>query len=460
MTHPQDDIDSRMARHVAKTSYEDIPPPALQAARRSLLDSVGVMLAAAHETGPATPFLKLVTRDGGEAEASLLAGGAKAPAAAAAFANGALSHALDFGDGHAETFVHPHGAVIPVALAVTEARGATGKDLLTAIVIGYDISIRLSRALGTAGSGTYYHPALAGSLAAASTAASLMRLSAAQVRDAWSFALFGAGAPGAMSRSRGGALRCVRDAFGARSGVEAARLAAEGLPGVDQPLTGQGGFLAMYGATTGSAASMLNNLGTRFEGVNVAYKVFPSCGGTHALVQAALEMRAEGLEPEAVKKIEARVPALFFDSLCQPIDQKRRPPAPLAAKFSIPYCVAAALRDGNLRLGRFDSGSFNDPRILQLAEKLACTLDETLGPLEGELIVETECGARFRRKAGGDGPPVTQAKLIEKFEDCLAHADPPICGAAARRLANALLTIDREVAAGAFIGRVARREFN
>ncbi len=437
--------DATLARFVAEAGPDSIPAAALHAAARSLLDSLGVMAAALREPGSAGLFLARAEALGGKEEAGIFGSPVRVPAQMAAFANGALSHSMDFGDGYPPALVHPHGAVVPAALAVAEATGASYRQLLTAIVLGYDVSVRLALALGTnTGEHPYYHPALVGSIAAATSCAHLQGLSPAQICDAWTLALLNASAPGAIARSDNGNLRGVRDAFGARGGVEAALLAAAGMGGVSDPLTGKGGALAMYGSRTCPEA-LIDGLGSDYKVLDVAYKIYPSCGATHAFINVIRNLLASGLDVQAIARIEARVSPVFHAALCTPLDEKRRPETAMAAKFSIPFCIAHAFVHGHVRLNSFDRSALQDHAVLAIADRVSCVEDDGIGPLEGSLTFEMADGSQITQDGSALSDHITDAVLSEKFVDCIDFANGDADRDGAGKLANLILRADADM---------------
>ena len=440
MTRPA--VTARLAGRVAATRFADLPAGAVHAARRSLLDGVGVMLAATGEPGAAANFVALAVDEGGRAEATVIGSRARVHAAAAAFANGALAHTIDFGDGHAQTLVHPHGAVLPAALAVAEATGASGEALLTAIAVGADVAVRCARGLGRdTGESRFYRPALVGPFGAAAAVGSLLGLDEDQVADAWAVALCGAALPVGI---KSGGLRGVRDAFAARAGVTAAMLGRRRVAAGTPALEGPGGFLDAFAIDGGDADAMLDALGVRYEGEAVAFKPWPTCGGAHPHIAATLELLG-GIARDEVAEVVASVSPLFFDLLCEPADAKRASPTAISAKFSLPFCLGVALARGAVTLDDFAAEALADPAVLAAAAKVRCVRDEALGPLQGRVAIRTAAGWTERMVAdvpGGTQRPMDDAALVAKFIGCAAFARPAIDPARARVVAGRIVTLD------------------
>jgi 2-methylcitrate dehydratase PrpD len=143
-----DDLSNLICRHVSTLPYNALTPRAAEYSRLAVLDGLGVMLAASGLSADAVPFASLAKRNGGQPEAGLLGSAQRVPMAAAAFANGALSHALDYEDAFDAAPTHPNASLLPAAFAVCESDGGiSGQDLLIAVAVGCDLVCRLALAV-------------------------------------------------------------------------------------------------------------------------------------------------------------------------------------------------------------------------------------------------------------------------------------------------------------------------
>ena len=217
------DLSATLATHVARTSFEDLPPAAVAGAKRSLLDALGVTLAASTLGEGCRPFVDLVLADGGAPVSTVVGFGRKVPPAAAALANGAMAHALDYEDAHDGALVHPNAQTVPAVLALAETRPTSGREVLTAMAVGCDLVCRLGLALrdDPARFG-WYPPAILQAFGAAAGAARVLGLDAGATLDALSLTLAQATGTAEMTRGARSVVRGVRDAFGAHAGVLAA----------------------------------------------------------------------------------------------------------------------------------------------------------------------------------------------------------------------------------------------
>jgi 2-methylcitrate dehydratase PrpD len=365
----------------------------------------------------------------------------------AAFANGAMAHALDFEDTHDATLVHPHAAVVPAALAAAEFSGnVSGRDFLDAVAIGADLSCRLALGLTESAEkrGFYFIPMLS-AYGAAAAAARVLKLSDAEIVQSLALASCQAVFSDALVSYPASHLRAVRDGFSARAGVTAALLARRGLQAFDRPIAGPGGLYANFARGKFDAARMLNGLGQDYEGAKVSFKPWPSCRGTHAFVESALSiLREDAIAADRIERIDVTV-SPFFAVLCEPPEQKRRPKTAIDAKFSIPFTVAVALGQGDVTLSGFSGERLTDPKLHALADKVhhavepAWTLEQST---RGVLSLSLTDGRRLTREVidplGHPLNPMDEDALRRKVEHCLAVARNPKDAAAVRQLIERL----------------------
>ncbi|MGV3632877.1 MAG: MmgE/PrpD family protein [Pseudorhodoplanes sp.] len=435
------DISAALARHVRAST---VPGDVRAATRRAVIDAIGVMTAASGLGDGCEAFVALARESGEGGHCNILGFNVRTSPIMAAFANGAMAHALDFEDTHDATLVHPHAAVVPAALAIAEfAGGVSGRDFLDAVAIGADLSCRL--ALGLTESvekrGFYFIPMLS-AYGAAAAAARLLKLSEAEIVQSLALASCQAVFSDALVAYPPSHLRAVRDGFSARAGVTAALLARRGLQAFDRPIEGPGGLYANYARGKFDAARMLDALGETYEGAKVSFKPWPSCRGTHSFVEAALSLVKENaIDADRIARIDIKV-SPFFAVLCEPPAQKRRPKTAIDAKFSVPFTVAVALAQGDVTLRDFSQERLADPKLHALADKVhhavepGWTLAEST---RGTLTLTIADGTSMTREVidplGHPHNPMDDGAMRRKFSDCLAVARHPTDAAAAGQLA-------------------------
>ena len=439
-----------MADHVATFDIARLGDATLAAAKRALLDGLGVMLAASGVSEEAAPFIDYAAASG-SGRASILGCGITTTASLAALASGAMAHALDFEDAFDAAPCHPNASLLPAALAVMQGDASvSGREFLAAVAIGCDLVCRLGLALRRPmEAGGWYPPPILGVFGATAAAARLRRLDARQTLDAFSLALCQASCPGEIKYSRDTVIRAVREAFPAEAAVRATALAAAGVRGFDAPFEGQGGFFRLYADGQYDPATIVDRLGEHFWIEQLTFKKWPACRGTHPFIEAVETLRRDhDFDPVAITEIIAtggEVQAM----LAEPIASKRAPATAIDAKFSIPFTVAAALVDDMVTLGSFDAAARAEPRTLALAARVRFEQDPAWGrdrAAAGHLAIVLADGRRLEHQvdiaAGHFTRPLDDATLDAKFLDCAARARQPLAPGAAQRLLTAIRTLE------------------
>lgn len=439
----------RLADAISQIDFACLPPDVVDAVQRSLLDAVGVSLAGGGIGEGCAEFADLAVADGGRAESSIFGWGARVPAAAAAFANGAFAHALDFGDSLDSASVHPSAQVVPAVVALAEAMDCAGSRLVTAIAVGCDITCRLGAAVGIRMSQRgFYTPPMLGSIGATAACANLLGLSCAQTLDAISLTVSQYAAVAEMKNSNGSVIRAIRDAFAAQSAVRSAQLAQRGIRGFETPLEGRAGFFTAYAGGEYDADALTAGLGETFASPAISYKPWPACRWTHPFIEATLRVRG-GLDVDTIERIELLGPARC-EVLVQPRAAKCRPTRSIDAKFSLPFIVATALVRGEVTLGAFLGDALTRPDVLAVARLVDFVADDSMtaaSGVPGAVTIRMRNGAtvthEVREARGGPRAPMTADELRAKYVDCAAYARQPKDALAAGRDAETLLHIHR-----------------
>jgi len=441
-----------LAQIASTTTLDAVPAAAIRAAKWSLLDALGVMLGAGGLEEACEPFCRLAREVSPAGGRCLLIGtDIHVPAPLAAFANGALAHALDYEDAYDGAPLHPNAALMPAALAMSQHLGnLSGAELLIALVVGADVTCRMGLALEASPEDWgWYPPPLLNSIGAATAAGRLAALNASQMIDAWSLSLCQNSISKEFKRTADSTLRAVREAYPSQAGWMGAALARGGARGFEQPLEGESGFFRLYAANRYSRQRLVRDAGVVFEGAHVSYKPWPSCRGTHTYVEAALAWYRDGVRAEDIAQIQMLGGAIQ-QMLGEPIERKRAPVTAIDAKFSAPFCVSSALIHGELTLDSFTSAALGDARVLALARRAALSLDPQ-SPAEGDLIAGTTSlqlrdGRTLQRTIthplGSPAQPLSEQQLIAKFSDCAAHARRRLRPRAQRALIETVMRLE------------------
>jgi len=450
---PHDDSLRGLAIHVAGIDPAQLPPEAIETARRMLLNTLGVIVAASGTVDAARRLAELAQEAGGRAESSVLGFGGRLPAISAGHVNGALAHCLHFDDLHPDGGGHLGAAIVPAALALAEARGSGGLDLMAAIAAGSDVLCRL--AMATAGGPAHWspHPTL-GVFGAAAACARLLALDSDGVADALGVASTRAAGTLQMVHEDRSPMRDLCLSLPGEVGVRAALLAERGITGVDQCLEGPHGLFEVYYEGYWDRERLTGGLGARYPATAVGFKPWPSITFGHPHIDASLTLRREHrLDPANVREVVVFVGDFLADTFCEPEADRRHPTDTAGALYSIPFSVAVALAHGRLPLASFLSAGLRDPEVLSMAERIRHQRDPAYdvaniaaGVPPGRVEIMMNDGAHHALEQGvayGDPRrPMSWEDLVEKFRDCVSHSAQPLAGADVDRVIELIADLE------------------
>lgn len=442
-----DTVTARLAAFTAGLTADALPEAVRARTRLLVLDLMGNILRARHEA-ESTPALLAAVRALGLAAGNACVAGdaARYTPAGAALLNGALAHSLDFDDTHAAGSLHPGAPVIPAAFAAAEMTGASGAEVMAAIVAGYEVTCRIALALPA---GAHYdrgfHPtATCGAFGAAAAASRIFRLAPEAIAHAFGIAL--SQAAGSLQFLANGAwTKRFQVGWSAMAGLSAATLAREGFSGAADALEGRHGFMHAY-APAPTPGRALENLGTVWELMHTAVKPYPSCRYGHAAIDAAIALHRElGLKPADVERATIGLPNKGMLLIGAPAEKKANPQNVVDGQFSGPFVVAAALATGAMG---WDSYSLlSDPAVRALLPKIACEQDSEIEAefprnMSGKLTLVARGETHVRKVVVPKGEPdnfLTVEELVGKFSSLAA----PVLGEGrAQALADAVLAFD------------------
>jgi 2-methylcitrate dehydratase PrpD len=399
-------------------------------------------------------IVELVKEWGGKEESTVLGFGVKAPCWIATFANGAMSHALDYDDAFDTGFLHASITTVPPAFAVAERVGkVTGKELIVAVAAGNDLITRLGLALNKhpGGYGRDWSPtSVFGRFSGAAACGRLLGLDEKQMADALGIAFTQVAGTLQTSFGPGAMIRGLYASFVGQQGIMAALLAEKGITGCKAPFEGRAGLFNVYFDGTYNEELLLGALGKRFEGINVAFKPWPSCRVSHAYIEATLALvRKHDLHAEDIEAIKVYVGDLS-QPLCEPIERRRKPEMVSEAKFSIPFIVASAIVRGSPVIAHFTEEGFQDPETLGLAQKVtsqfAPELDKRDCMPPAVIDIKSRSGRVYSEKVeiayGNPQKPISVGDLTAKFRDCLLYAAKPVSQENQERLISMVLRLE------------------
>ncbi|MFJ2194036.1 MmgE/PrpD family protein [Kitasatospora sp. NPDC087861] len=440
----------RLAQLAHTTARTGLPRDFREEMAGRVLDLLGNSLAAV-PTGVAAAVAAMAGSWGGAPQATAIAADRRLPAPAAALVNGTLAHGLDFDDTHLPSVLHPSAAVLPAALAVAETVGASGAALLDAAAIGVEVTCRLGMAgYDPAANNSIFFDrglhatAICGTVGAAVAAGMLYGLDEEELTSVIGIAC--SMGSGIIEANRtGGTVKRTHCGWSAHAGVVAAELARHGITGPTTALEGRFGFLTAFCGDRADAGQLTDGLGTRWEARRLFVKPYPCNHFTHAGIDAALRLRAKGVDPGAVTALTLGVPAPVVHTIGEPHAAKVRPQSGYHGAFSGPFTIAAALLGGGglgVSHADFTDAAVRSADRLALAEKVRVVPDArctSIFPhqfpavLTAELVDGSRHVERVEVNRGGPENPLTPAELITKFR---INAERTISPAQAEQVAE------------------------
>lgn len=430
-----------LSQFIVNTTYNDLPEPAVAAAKRGVLDFIAVTLAGSREAAAEkiTTFVRTIKSND---EATVINGGFTTSAYLAAFANGTMAHTLDYDDVlHIPPMWtgHPSVAILPAALAVAERINASGKEVILAYCQGIEIYAKVALLCGdTAYRNGWHNTSIIGTMAATGAAAKLLKLNELHVRRAFGTA---ASFAGGLRQNFGTMVKPLHAGIAARNGVEAALLAETGFTsdenifeaplGFKNVFTGNHSDISReipYGTKTITPSEFAGCLGNPWNILTpgVSFKICPSCRATHFGMEAALYFRQKyAVDARQISEIECHVPnhmesVLFYHN----------PQTGLEGKFSLEYVLARTLLDGTPGIDDFTDERVNEAELKQLIKKIKWISFEpeagTFGIPEFRVTLNdgTKWHTQIEFPRGEPENPVNDDMLIEKYQDCAGSILP------------------------------------
>ena len=409
----------QFARFVVETTSEDIPAEATEAAAVSLMDAVGTALA-----GSSQEVGRIITEYtaslGGTPECRVIGTAIRTSPPNAAFANGALGHADDYDD--VGPFGHPGVILTPTVLALGEQLHKSGRQVLEAYVLGYEVGSRIGNNIGEDHYERGWHKtSTVGTLAAAAAGSRLMGLDVTQTRMA--FGIAASQASGVIANF-GTMTKPTHPGNGARSGIVAATLASMGLTANPEVIEAPQGYIAVFGDHQTHLQAMTMNLGINpflILHPGSVIKEWPCCYRTHAAIPLTTELVSQHeITPEQVERVEFISAAPVTAYLDRPeIDTG------FGGKFSLYFTIAAAIVDGELTYDSFTDGRVNAPEIQGMMRRVTLTRDPARGGLperldyadkSEEIVIHLKDGRTLRNRASSITNTLRGHQVDIKFE--------------------------------------------
>lgn len=429
----------KVARRAAKVTYDDFSEEEITSAKRSIIDCIGVMIAGASLGFKVKDVAKYVQAKGGAPEATLIGYGGKYPTNSAAMANGGFAHTMDYDDA-CTSGSHPTASCVPIALAEAERKGGvSGKDFITAVIVGDDLLVRLGNTTPQVIAQGWLGPQIKGMFASALTGAKVLGLSEEQMVNALGITLNQAAGTGQSLNEAGNDLRELYQCFVAKAGVFSAEMAELGIEGCKEDFDGKDGFFNDYFRARVPEPD-LTWMDVDDESpwlvTEAVYKPYSSCLCTHYFIDALRQIMAEhpDVTPDSVADMHVYV-AGTAEKLCQPEEGRMSPANGNDARFSIPFTLGVTLGYGRPTLANFTPEGIKDQYARDLAHKVTWEhsdyveeLNLGVGPgiMDVTLKDGTKYSARCDSSLGNLDNPIPDEDMIAKFRDCCKYAVHPM----------------------------------
>ncbi|MFO7951849.1 MAG: MmgE/PrpD family protein [Bacillota bacterium] len=365
-------LEEDLARFVYELDYDNLSGEVINQARVCLLDLVGAACAGAVAL-PGKVVTDIIEEAGGTPQAVLIGRKEKIPALNAALGNGLYGHGLEYDDLHRHSILRPGAPIIPAALAAAEKVGASGKELLTAIVAGYEVGIHIAEAVTPSHYNYFHTTGTCGTFAAAAAAGKIYKLDEEQIIHALGHA--GTQAAGLMElhySPEGMMSKPLHASKAAHNGLFSAMLAAGGYMSTTTILSGEKGFLRVF-APQAKMEKITEKLGIEYKIMQISFRLYASTRHTNAAIDLALHLHEKGIKPEDIELLRIQTYSMARDLVGEPF-----PETTFEAKFSLPFCVSTALAYGQVGLEAFTEERLRDPIIEELMSHCTVEVDPEL----------------------------------------------------------------------------------
>ncbi len=418
-------LTTALAKFTANLGHDQIPTEVRTRAHHTMLDAAGIAVASTRYSF-AHPVLAGLKAFGEDGDVPVFGMAARLPARDAATMNGYLCHGLDFDDTHIAGIVHATASLLPACLSASAMTGATGREMVTAYVIGVETATRLGMCARGAFHQAGFHPSgMIGIFGCVLAAGRLMGLTEKQLENAQGLAV--SMASGSMEFLEDGASnKRFHPGWAASSALTACALAREGFNGATAPYDGRFGLFNIFGGKYADWVDLSGldaGLGTEWELMNVAIKPFPTCHFTHGVIDCALALR-DRAPLSQIARIDASVPMEVHKTICEPVENKRNPQNDYDAKFSTHFLVGTALKHGRVGLAELEPEYLADKDVAALMEITDCH-PYGEGPFpaaySGRVKITLKDGSVLEQdepvNRGAADRPLSNAEIVDKYRE-------------------------------------------
>jgi len=408
--------------------FKDIPQSVKNKLNIIVMDSIGLMISAKNE-----PYIKsLVEALNEKGDCSLIGHNNKVSPFNASIINGTAVHGEDFDDTFEGTPVHVGAVMVPAMLAAAQARKLSGNEFLKGLAIGSELICRLALVAPTAVHRQGFHPtAIFGAFGASIGISSALGSSSNQMVS--SLGIVGSMASGIIEYlAEGTSTKRLHPGWAAGCGWQSANIGKSGFVGPRTVFEGTHGVFNTFAKATikPDFSYLTNDLGNRWECEKLAIKPY-ACGTmAQPFIDCSIKLKSEISNVNEIDRIVARVGEGTVHRLWEPLEEKQNPSSPYGAKFSVPYCIAVGLIDGQAGLKQFTEKRLQDPSLLNLASKVSYEInpdDEYPKNYTGDITIFNKNGTSISANQnclrGGKLSPLKEEEVYKKFEENLKFSN-------------------------------------
>jgi 2-methylcitrate dehydratase PrpD len=420
-------ITEDLANYCSELKYRQLPGEVIDRVKYFFLDFIGVACRGSREDSSRSMYRFIQEMGGGPRGGVLIGTRKRAPYLFSALGNGVSGHAVEMDDVNNESSLHPGVVVFPSALSTSEMVEATGRRFIEAAVLGYEVTVRLGKALGPSNCyGRGFHPTgTCGAFGSSVAVSKIIGLKREGIASAMGIA--GSQAAGSMEYlAQGSWTKRFHPGWACLSGMIAAKLSRHGFKGPASIIEGRDGFLHAY-SNGADASKVLERIGSGFEILRTSVKPHACCRYMQPPIDGVLKIvRENNLRPDQVEKVRLGLLSAGASLIAEPVKMKYHPQSVVDAQFSMPFGAAVAVLYRKAGLGEFRLSRIRSEEVKQMMKRVEYLVDPDLDRTFPKLWCATveiltkegkQYGARVEYCKGDPENPLSWDELIEKFHD-------------------------------------------
>ncbi len=426
--------------------FDDLSDEVVDRTKRFILDTLGVAVAGTSAPG-CRETLGVYSNWGGREEATVWLFGRRLPVPAAGLLNSLLVHARDFDDTFDESALHALATTLPPALVLGEREKVSGRDLITAVVSGVEVVVRLGLAIQRPLS--WIRTATCGGFGAVAAAGKVLKLSKKEMLNAFGV-MYSKTSGNAQCLLDGGLSKRLQPGFAVGDALQAVALAESGINGAKEVLEGAYGFFNLYEHGDYERERLIEEVDGHFHILDLSFKPYPSCRMTHATIQAILKLRDEyHIKPEEVESIHVAVSSMVKEMVGGDFVVRDNPQ--VDAQFSIPYTVAVALNKGDVFIEDFEEEVIRrrSEDWKPLIDRVAVEATDSLTPKDmkhSSVKIVLRDGRTYEAEEealiGSPNLDMPWEMCVEKFRKCVSFSAKPLKDIAVNHLLDTIENLE------------------